>query len=670
MTIGDFSPNELEIRSLGIGVLNQKYLDLSTREYLVVGDISSENERGLNINELNTVYHSKNIDEPNDYIRTRDVKYSTIINNTGIGINTSRNTLDNNLLAYGNRGLYVEAGDIICEGTIKAKNIVLLEGGNDYEFSGDIINNSNFINNLIDKVNSNLKIIRFEQGWSKNLTRNLLKTNIYTDSFINIGGVSDTINNLNPVNIVSETDTNQIKNIHLSIKNKQNAPPYIYNNFELETITVNEPASLNIGIIGSSNESPAIISTTKNMPLEFHISRFGKEIDDAYGASNTLPDYYQNNHAIQPNMTITGDGNIAIKKNYVDYINVSDNIKADFQVHGNSLFGSNIYKYTQDGIIRNLDDIYVKSFGRSFEPNQIKGGTFADENFKFNCNVDINTIYGDTLNISNINIYNYVTFDNPLTVRDKLTAYKLEITDVNGTSIVNSHINFEGNTILKNTNINGDLFIGNDKILPLPINNVNFLVNSNDGSGYYNINAGRVISDYELNSNVILYYHLDDSSGFDVSNSNMSIKGKMSIGLDNADSSSDNQLYIKRNNTNGTEIAITDLDNDIITYIGHLNYSDDTNDNSLIFNTNHGIGAGKKRNIYFYSGINDSDIIDEEPTLSILQNNKIGINVSRSYNNNIVHELYVNGKIYANDIYIDNENSKAFLFVNHIKCCY
>ena len=80
MTIGDFSPNELEIRSLGIGVLNQKYLDLSTREYLVVGDISSENERGLNINELNTVYHSKNIDEPNDYIRTRDVKYSTIIN--------------------------------------------------------------------------------------------------------------------------------------------------------------------------------------------------------------------------------------------------------------------------------------------------------------------------------------------------------------------------------------------------------------------------------------------------------------------------------------------------------------------------------------------------------------------------------------------------------------
>ena len=43
MTIGDFSPNELEIRSLGIGVLNQKYLDLSTREYLVVGDISSEN---------------------------------------------------------------------------------------------------------------------------------------------------------------------------------------------------------------------------------------------------------------------------------------------------------------------------------------------------------------------------------------------------------------------------------------------------------------------------------------------------------------------------------------------------------------------------------------------------------------------------------------------------
>jgi len=657
MTIGDFSPNELEIRSLGIGVINQKYLDLSTREYLVVGDISGNSETGLNINSLNSVYHTQFINETSDYVPSKDVKYSTIINNTGIGINTSRNTMDSNFLANANRGLYVEAGDIICEGTIKAKSIELLEGGNNYKFSRNIINNSNFISNFIDTINSNLRIIRFEQGWTKNLTKDASKTNIFTESFINIGGISDTVDNFNPVNIISETDTNKINNIHLSIKNKQDAPPYIYSNENLEQVINKEPAALNIGIIGSSNESPAIISTTKNMPLEFHISRFGKEINDAYGSSNTLPNYYDDNFAKQPNMTITGDGNIAIKKNYVD--NINENIKADFQVHGYSLFSSNTYKYTEDGIIRNLDDIYVKSLGKSFEPNQLKGGTFANENFKFNCNVDINTIYGDTLNISNLNVYNYVSLDNPLTVNNTLTINKL-IINSNEASIIRTPINFEDNTILNNATINGDLNYEGNRVSLLPINNVEFLVNSNNGSGYFNLNASNILQSEELNSNIVLYYHLDDSSGFDISNSNMSIKGKMSIGLNNADVSSDNQLYIKKNNTKGTEIAIKDSKNNTESFIGHQEF-DDINDNSLIFNTNY--ITDKKRNIYFYSGIDNQHINDKEPTLSILQNNKIGINIER--NKLIDKELYVNGKIYATDIYINNEEDKAFLFINH-----
>ena len=672
MTIGDFSPNELEIRSLGIGIINQKYLDLSTREYLVVGDISNGNESGLNINSLNSVYHTQyhKHNETSDYVPTRDVKYSTIINNTGIGINTSRNTMDSNFLANANRGLYVEAGDIICEGTIKARNIELLEGGNNYNFSGDIINNSNFISNFIDTINSNLRIIRFEQGWSKNLTSDVKKTNIFTESFINIGGITDTIDNFNPVNIISETDTNKINNIHLSIKNKKEAPPYIYSNENLEQVFNTEPAALNIGIIGSSNESPAIISTTKNMPLEFHISRFGKEINDAYGNSNTLPNYYGDNFAKQPNMTITGDGNIAIKKNYVD--NINDSIKADFQVHGYSLFSSNTYKYTDDGSVRNLDDIYVKSLGKSFEPKQLTGGTFANENFKFNCNVDINTIYGNTLNISNLTVYNYVSLDNPLTVNDTVTINQLNINDINAISTVESVINFNNTTNLKNTTIDGALTIGSNIVSLLPINNVNFLVNSNDGSGYYNLNASSILNSDELNSNIVLYYHLDDSSGFDISNSNMSIKGKMSIGLNNADVSSDNQLYIKKNNTNGTEIVIKSLDNNIETFIGHQKYNDDENDDSLIFNTSKSDGIDKKRHIYFYSGIDNNHINNSniEPTLSILESNKIGINIRRDKSSNIDKELYVNGKIYANDIYINNENEKAFLFIYHDNTIY
>ena len=54
MSIEEYSPSEIEIHSLGIGVINSEYLDLTTREYLVVGDISGTNELGLDIGELQT----------------------------------------------------------------------------------------------------------------------------------------------------------------------------------------------------------------------------------------------------------------------------------------------------------------------------------------------------------------------------------------------------------------------------------------------------------------------------------------------------------------------------------------------------------------------------------------------------------------------------------------
>ena len=119
MSIEEYSPSEIEIQSLGIGVINSEYLDLTTREYLVVGDISEENELGLNIGELQTTTMTD--------IHKRNIKYSMIVNNAGIGLNTSRKKFDENFKDKNVYGIYIEKGDIFCDGTIMAKNIKLMK---------------------------------------------------------------------------------------------------------------------------------------------------------------------------------------------------------------------------------------------------------------------------------------------------------------------------------------------------------------------------------------------------------------------------------------------------------------------------------------------------------------------------------------------------------------
>ena len=58
MTITDYAPSEIEIKSIGIGLIDSQYLDLTSREYLVVGDMYSNIETGLNIGEQHSYYWS------------------------------------------------------------------------------------------------------------------------------------------------------------------------------------------------------------------------------------------------------------------------------------------------------------------------------------------------------------------------------------------------------------------------------------------------------------------------------------------------------------------------------------------------------------------------------------------------------------------------------------
>ena len=389
MSIEEYSPSEIEIQSLGIGVINSEYLDLTTREYLVVGDISETNEIGLNIGELQTTTMT-DIDKKN-------IKYSMIVNNAGIGLNTSRKKFDENFKDKNIYGIYIEKGDIFCDGTIMAKNIKLMnDDGTPYVF--DITNPESIIQNLIESINSNSELSRFTQGWNSTIVNSdsvISKNNIFTESFVNINaGSTDTINNLHPLNIISGSLTDKIEGIQLAIKNTGLTQPYRYLEDDQE-ISVREASSIKIGIMGNSNISPAIISTTKDMPLEFHVSKFNHEINNLYKYNgNTVPIY--NNVSNYPSMVITKDGNIAMGKDYVEEINT--NIAPKLHVYDNSLFDSIYMKDKYDNkIIKHLDDIYVRKLGLNFDASQILPGKFESGHYEFD-----NLIIHNTFETSNL----------------------------------------------------------------------------------------------------------------------------------------------------------------------------------------------------------------------------------------------------------------------------
>ena len=58
MTITDYAPSEIEIKSLGIGLIDNEYLDLTSREYFVIGDMYSNIETGLNIGQQHSECHT------------------------------------------------------------------------------------------------------------------------------------------------------------------------------------------------------------------------------------------------------------------------------------------------------------------------------------------------------------------------------------------------------------------------------------------------------------------------------------------------------------------------------------------------------------------------------------------------------------------------------------
>jgi hypothetical protein len=623
MISSGFAPSEVEINSLGIGLSqygNVSLLDLKDTEYLVVG------EQGRTTDS------------------TRDITYSLVVNNDIVGINTTRRRIDgieNDAVKSGS--LFV-GNDIICDGNIIAKG---LEFGN-IKLNGD---NANLLEDILVSVN-NIQPLVF-RGYSgiKNASSSLpiRVDNIYTPSFVTLGSRTDTFENTNPLNIISSTNYNA-NNIHISLENKK----------------INqdgESSKMRVGIIGDTSESPAVITTSKGMPFEFYVGMSTANINRLYSSQIGKADY-DANPELKPSFAIDKNGNIGIgvtdttEISYNKYSKVSDNIilqneiskLSKIKIQGSADIDDIITYDYYTKTKKHIDDIFVRKAGLNFLANQIIPGDFIEGIFRFNSNLYVGQT-GD--------------------------EYVLEINnvlDVKGDMYVSN------NTVVKNLNVEGEAVFENTVQFNKPIYLDDAVVGGNFqiNDGQFMIDDTRinivtlhpsiVDADTEPPTNVI-YYANNDMINFS-SGSNLIIPGKAGVGVKMNDTYDEQFTVIKRDEKE-FEMMLHDKsheDTDTVTpvaNIGHISGLRNVNyipDKSLIVNTNH--VEGKLHNMYFYPGVDivRNNIDSYVPTMTLHQNNKVGINTKDPKKS-----LDINGDLLCDDIFVRRNNgsiTKTLYFIS------
>ena len=629
MIYSDYAPSAIEINSLGIGLLNYsniENLDLNNDEFLVVGE-----------------QYSTTGD-------TRDIRYSMIVNRDVVAINTTRRQIDSTTQnSVKSSCLYVDS-DIICEGNIIAKNLQF----DGVKFDGY---NANILEDVLTKLQEKDQL--FAQGHTGiiNLNNNqeqMIANNIFTTAFVTIGNKADTYNNANPLNIVADANYN-INNTHISLNNKK------------MTIDDSEASKMRIGIIGNSAESPAVISTTTGMPIEFHVSRSSASMNKLYSKKDGFPDYVNNNDLL-PALIIDTNGCVGIGATQIDTIHYNTYEKKS-ALEDVSINVSELPKLKVDGVVQlknivtydyysdsyvHLNDIYIRKQGLNFKANEIIPGDFVKGVFIFNSNLYVGRD-GDnhTLEVNNV-----LNVKGDLQVTNNASFNNIIVNNAifNNETTFNKDLNID-----KDVNLDGDLSVNNGHIF-LSGTRINV-------TSLHPIMVDEQIANASnINGSNILIFASSDVLNFS-SGSNLVVPGKLGVGLSSSDEYNE-QLNVVKRNPNVFELLLQDSSEDNIeanmpmVYMGHLGKLKDVDlmkDRSFIINTN---DNNKLHNIYFYAGVdlvrNNLDIIAKPPTLTVHQNQKVGINTASPQ-----YALDVNGQILCSDIYINQNNvpSKSLLFI-------
>ena len=603
----------VQIDSVAIGLqkdeitkdaFNISKLDMSEEEYLFVGE---------------KIYNTED---------TSRTIYNLIVNKRGISIDASRNTTNN---LDTNTSLYT-ANNIVCDGAIIAKSLHL----ENITISPSNPVTETMITELINVSSTLANAQPFRTGFITNNIPDITNTiyedvvNVYSTKYLTLGVKDNTYKNTHPLNIVSYAN-NKFNSMQIAIRNEVNA--------------VEGPSMLNIGIIGGNYKSPAIISTSVGMPLEFHVSQSSNVINNLYG-DVSLP-VYDTTMDNLPAMTIDENRNVGIGTNTnaeitfnkytinaLSVIDISQVLaKPRLQVIGISKFDNIVFKDYNTGIYKNIDDIYIRKNGfGTLNASQIGGGIFQGETYNFSNNVNI----AKALSTSNIVVSHGAIINN-------LTSEKITVTEE---AIFRGNVSFKDDVI----------FDGDNNITIKNLNVENIFVYGQAVS-LTNLNSqGEITTDY----------------GMELINGNVSFPKKIGVGFQESDGFSgmlnivkdDDVLY---DDTFDIHMKSTVDTIDYKTNIGRLHRLDYT-DNSFIINTNKVIG--KKNNIYFYPSYDISQLTDNlnspnfkntPPTLSINEN-KVSINKLTPA---LGYALDVNGNVTALNYYI-NINDDNFRTTNFI----
>ena len=617
----------IKVDSIGIGlgtIQDIQRLSLDHTEYLVVGDgMGTANN---NSNQQNT-------------------KWNMYVNHDGVAINTSRFITSN--YRQPNASLYVNR-NIQCDGIINAHGIQF----SNISISGEI--GSNALIDLIKSVNVLSQSQPFKTGvatyYNNIYDMKYLVNNIYTPNYLTLGGLVDTNYNQHPLNINS-TPNNDFNNIHIALRNDT------YNT------STEELSKFSIGIIGGSNISPAVISTTKGMPLEFHVNKSAAEINALYNRQ-AIPTYL--NDAQFAAMTIDNNGSVCIGKNSAANITyyknvlfngVSSNVaytkQTRFDVKGASKFDDIIIYDNFANSYKHIDEVYIRTDGvGSIRPSQITAGIFNGNSYTFN-NIDVKEAVKSK----------YVN------ATTELTAQNIAANSIT----ISQNATFRGTTNFVNTTtltmnrleIANDLIIGGIRVNPINI--------SDETLGYTTITSN---TDDGVNKYFFTYVH-SNIANLDA-NRNISFPNKLSVGPNTGEGFGGVVNVFKttssNNNFNNFEVILQEntYEDKYIANIGRLSYLD-FYDNSLLINTN--AVEGKHHNMYFYPSFDISmlennvfrpNLLNTPPILSIT-NTGVGVNTKLPHEG--IH-LDINGKIAATDylLYKDDVLTKMSGFVyNGIK---
>jgi hypothetical protein len=329
-------PNIIQIDSIGIGLYRTNdALALTSNQFLVIGEGTVENTPSL-------------------------VQHNLIVDNTGIAVNASLESRD----ALPNRGyaVYIK-GDLMVEGTIR---------GNEYTSNPPATIGAD---RLFSPVSYNVY------------------NNIYSTHQVNISTELQARSNTHKFNIVS-TPNRDIKRSQFNLQNT-------------------ELSQFRMGILGNASNSPVVFNTPSNVPIEFHVGRDQTYFSNIYteainGNPNNLiardvPIYNANETSNLPHMIIDRAGNVGIRTSQTETYSYrrtaaatgdsnyfyTETVRApmSLQVNGPA-YGRELLVY--DVVSRatcNIDTLYVRSLGLSFDPNQVRPGTFSHGTYIFTSNV-------------------------------------------------------------------------------------------------------------------------------------------------------------------------------------------------------------------------------------------------------------------------------------------